>query len=461
MLEPAGVAAVHEAALRVLGRTGVTVRDDAAVAILRSHGARAAGQRVYMDESMVEKALAAASPSFALVGRRPERDVRFGEGRAVYGSASGSANILKGDRLHPGTIADLDDAIRLGHESPAIGFLGDSLAVLDLPERQRTRRGAFSRVTLSDKACEWVAATDDDLDVAIGVNEILFGAEWHHEPRALVILNTNSPLQLSGEMARTLVRWARLRQPVCVTSCVMGGTTGPASLPGVLVVQHAEVLAALVLAQHTSEGCPFIYGGLSAMASMRDGAIHFGTREFAWLAQATVRLAQACSLPVRAGAAVTDAHRLDAQAAMESVLGLSAAAQAGADFLFQAAGVLGSFKTLSLEKFVVDHAAIVALTALEEPAAAGDDALAVDAIDAAGPGGHYLAQPHTRRHARELDQPTFFGRETYGKWRAFGEPDVGAAAAREVARLLAEHEAPSDLDQLVRRQLRRFCHVAP
>ena len=223
--------------------------------------------------------------------------------------------------MRPGTLADLEATARLGHQLPAIDFNSDCMEPLDLPEAVRTRRGTHARLIASDKAIEWVASVDEDIDDAERINEILFGAGWHERPRALIVLNTTSPLQLSAEKARILLRWARLGQPRCVTACVMGGTTGPATLAGVLAVQHAEVLAALVLAQAAREGSPFVYGGVSAMASLRTGAALFGAPEFARLARATAGLAHRCGLPVRAGAAVTDAHAVDARAMAESAAG--------------------------------------------------------------------------------------------------------------------------------------------
>ena len=104
-----------------------------------------------------------------------------------------------------------------------------------------------------------------------------------------------------------------------------------------------------------------------------------------------MRLAHRCGLPVRAGAAVTDAHVLDAQAALESALGLSASVAAGADFLFQAAGILSSFNVFSFEKLVADDELISALRAINEPASVSSEALAEDVIDAVGPAGGYLS----------------------------------------------------------------------
>jgi trimethylamine---corrinoid protein Co-methyltransferase len=453
MLSPADVVAVHEAALRVLDRTGVLVHDDEAVALLSARGARTDGRRVFVGERAVQAALATAPSSFTLHGRTPARDLRFGDGKTVYGSCSGPAFVLDGDRVRPGTLADLEDAIKLGHLSPVIGYHGDSVELMDLPEDLRTRRGTHARVVLSDKAYEPVASADADLDVAEAVCAILFGAGWRERPRGLIVLNTSSPLQLTGETARILVRWARLGQPACVTACVMGGTTGPAAPAGTLVVQHAEVLAALVLAQAAGEGSAFVYGGLSTMASLRTGAAMFGTPEFARMAVATVQLGHHCGLPVRAGAAVTDAHVPDAQAAAESLQGVAGAARAGADFVFQAAGILSSFNVLSLEKFVLDDDMLVAERAVRQPLDVGEDGIAGDVIAEVGPGGSYLSAGHTRAHARDHHRPTFLARDALEKWTAAGADDARNAAGREVARRLEAYRPPEDLDSLVRRQL--------
>lgn len=468
--EAASVAALHESALRVLETTGVLVQDDEAVALLRARGARCDARRVWLDADLVQQALASAPSSFVLAGRRPELGLPLGgvDGRVV-GSGSGAAYMVDPRPaasgaavpvMRPGTLADLVSTVKLGHQLPVIDFNSDCMEPLDLREDVRTRRGTHARLTLSDKAIEWIAGADEDLDDAERVNEILFGSGWHRRPRALIVLNTSAPLQLSGETARILLRWARLGQPSCVTACVMGGTTGPATLAGVLVVQHAEVLAALVLSQAAREGSPFVYGGVSAMASLRTGAAHFGTPEFARLARATVGLARRCGLPVRAGAAITDAHAVDARAMAESAAGLASAALSGAHFLFQAAGMLSSFNALSLEKYVLDADVVVSLRAALHDVPVGDDDLAVEDIAAVGPAGGYLDKAHTRRHARDFVRPEPAAPpvlEPFERWAAAGGERAFAGAARRVQDLLAAHQPPDDLDAVTRRQLDRYC----
>ena len=131
----------------------------------------------------------------------------------------------------------------------------------------------------------------------------------------------------------------------------------------------------------------------------------------------------------------------------------------GAHFLFQAAGMLSSFNALSLEKYVLDADLITALRAAVDPVRAGEDDLAEDVIDAVGPGGGYLGQAHTRRHARDHERAGRQLPEAFERWAAAGGEDAVAVAARRVQELLAAHEPPDDLDEVTRRQLDSYCLV--
>ena len=456
-LGPAEVEAVHAAALALLAGTGVAILDEEARDVFAAHGARVDGRLVFLHEALVEAALEAAPASFTLAGRNQARDLRFGGGELVIGSATGPAHVLDGDVRREGTLDDLTLAIKLGHVSRHIDFHGVCVEPLDVPEHARTRVAMRARLLASDKPTESWTAVPADIDVAVRVHEILFGAAWHEVPRALAIVNTSSPLQLSAEAGQALVRMARLGQPLCVTPCVMGGTTGPMTLTGILALQHAETLAGLVLVQLVRAGCPFLYGGTSSVSSMKTGALLMGVPEFWVLTEATAQMAHACGLPLRAGGALTDAHVPDAQAGIEAALSLEASVRAGVDFILQAAGILSSFNCFSAEQFVIDDELLGALAARQRPLSAAPDQLAVEVSHAAGPGGNFLLAAHTKAHARDFERPSFFVREPAEGWRALGGRDLRAAAAERVASALATYEAPDDLDPVVRRQLDGYC----
>ena len=127
----------------------------------------------------------------------------------------------------------------------------------------------------------------------------------------------------------------------------------------------------------------------------------------------------------------------------ESAEGLSAAVFAGAHFLFQAAGMLSSFNALSLEKYVLDADLDRRLCGRRSiRVRAGEEDLAEDVIDAVGPGGGYLGQAHTRRHARDCERESQHARalRPLGGGGRRGRRHRRRPPRRE---LLAAHEPPA------------------
>ncbi|HMK93289.1 MAG TPA: trimethylamine methyltransferase family protein [Thermoleophilia bacterium] len=457
VIDTAGLARVHDAALRLLAEVGVVVLEPEALALLAAHGAAVEGQRVRLDERLVATALATAPASYTVAGRRAERDLAVGAGEAVLAGASGPAFIIdRGGRRH-GVLADVRDAVALTHQSANVDVYGQAIGALDVPDERRPQAVAYACTTGTDRGWRVDVTTELELQVACDVAEIVFGADWHDRPRLWIVINSTSPLQLSAEAGRALLRLARLGQPVCLAVCAMAGTTAPRTLAGVLAVQHAELLVGLVLSQVVRPGCPFLYGATSSLASMRTGALLMGVPEYWALTEAAVALGHSLGLPVRAGGALTDAHVPDAQAGAESALALEATLRTGADFVLHAAGILSSFNSFSPAKFVIDDELIGALRAARRPLVVDDESLAVDVLAAVGPGGTLLSHNHTRRHARANGPSALMNRETYEAWLAAGADDLAARAWRRVDELLAAYEPPDDLDAVTLRQLEAYC----
>ena len=85
------------------------------------------------------------------------------------------------------------------------------------------------------------------------------------------------------------------------------------------------------------------------------------------------------------------------------------------------------------------------------------DGLALDTIAKVGPGRHYLAQKHTRRHLRDIWIPQL----TQPRPSMYGTPppDIRQRARAEVDRILTEHE-PEPLDEAVQAELRGILDAA-
>jgi len=444
--------------MRLLETTGCDVLDSEALALLAAHGAAVDGARARFGEALVAKALATVPAGYTVAGRRPELDLRVAlDAPPVLASASGPPFVFSGGEYRPGRFADLRTAVALAHLSPNIAVLGYSVEPTDIPDERRARVVAHAHAVGTDKASRFTVTTLDELHVATAVLEILHGAEWHAQPRLWSVVNTTSPLQFSADGAQVLLRLARLGQPVLVAVCAMGGTTAPLTLAGLLAVQHAELLAGLVLTQLARPGCPFLYGGTSSVSSMQTGALMTGAPEYWTLMEATAQLGHWLGVPVRAGGSVTDAHLPDAQAGIESALAVGTVLRMDAQYILHAAGILSSLNCYSPAKFVIDDEVLTALRVAQRPIVVDDETLALDVIAAAGPGGTVLHQAHTRRHARVGRRFSLMNRAPYETWRGLGGRDLAAAADQRVGELLEQYAPPDDLDPVVRRQLDAYC----
>lgn len=446
---------IHEASLRVLGKTGVVFDSGDICQRFRASGFATEGRCVFMTEDQVAAAIHAAPRSFELVARDAGRSLVFGRGRTVVASASGPTFVAEGGELRLPEMADVIKCAKLCHQLENVDMVGYAPYLPDMDDPVQYRRSVYEYLTLTDKPLEYPAFTEMQRRVFRDTNEILHGASWHELPRFLFGFCSTSPLRFDGDTCQAVVEMAQLGQPLWVMAAPIGGVTGPATAGGLLALQHAEALAGVVLAQMLSPGCPIIYGGVASAGSMRTGALLAGDPTFWGLAAATVELGHWLDLPVRAGGATTDAHLPDLQAGIESALGVAFVLERGVDFLFQGMGVLSAYNALSWEKLVVDDELIGALRSRPWQIDLGPESLALDVIDKVGPGGMYLSQRHTRTHRQGGVKRSVFTRQSYDSPLSVGDTVLTAAADR-VTDLLQTYERPP-LDDLTRRQLENYC----
>ena len=119
--------------------------------------------------------------------------------------------------------------------------------------------------------------------------------------------------------------------------------------------------------------------------------------------------------------------------------------------LYSGIGLTNTYQLFSPENLILDddlyHRARHAF--LDIPM--DEEALALDVIDAVGPGGHFLAQPHTRRHMRKAVVRAI-SQEIAEDGLHYRDP---VEVARERALDILENYQPEPLDDGVRQELRR------
>ena len=454
--------AVHAATLRVLERTGVDVGSAPIRSALAAAGAivRGDGIRVRFPPDLVEAALRVAPRTLLLAGRDPGLDLAL-DGDHGFLSVDGSAaEILDPDtgRRRPSTGRDLERVTRLADVLPEIGFLWQGVEAGDVPAPVRPLHELRIQLRSSSKHVQLMTAvTPLAAEGAVAMAAAVAGGEDALRARPLLssFQVCLSPLTFAGEALEAALCYARAGVPAGFVVMPIACATGPATPAGIVVQSNAELLAGIAIVETLVPGAPTFYGACPTVLDLRSVSVACGGPEDVLFQAALGQLGDWYGLPTSIGTFATGAKAPDWQAGFENAISGMASLLGGADML-SGAGLLHAARTFSLEEMVLDAEMFGALCRVSEGLAVGPEALAVDVIDAVGPGGNYLAERHTVAHMRSLWRPTVYDRRTWEDWEAAGRPAPPERAGERVRELLATHEpaplpdgVPDELDAIV------------
>jgi trimethylamine--corrinoid protein Co-methyltransferase len=449
----------HDAAMAVLGKTGVVFHDPEALQIFQKHGFKVDGKRIFFNEKDVVKALESAPRRFRINARNPKKSVIIGEDHLVFAPGYGAPFVAESSgKQRNATMQDYDNLCKLVQTSKHIDMNGFIMvSPFDVSPDKAHLDMLFSNIVLCDKPFMGCPISKQAARDNIEMLAITWGDKQVKEtPLTISLINPLSPLQFSSEMAGSLIELVRNGQACVVSSAIMAGSSGPVTLPGVLALLNTEVLAGLTLAQLVKPGAPIIYGCISGIMDMRTGGFSIGAPEFSILASAAAQMARFYNLPSRNGGAMTDAHLPDAQAGVESALALYTAARNGSNFTVHACGILGSFISMSYEKFIIDEELLGYIRRCLKPLEITDENIDIEMIQSVGIGGEYLTQDKTFEHCRtEFFIPEVYNRKNYKSWLEDGGKRIATAASDTLARRLEIYEKP-DIDPVIEKDLAKY-----
>lgn len=453
------VNAIHRAALRVLAEDGIRVLLDDALERFRSAGASVDERMVRLDPGLVESALASAPSEFEIRGRNPERNIAVGGRSVVFAPVGGPPHAmdLEGGR-RAGTLEDFNNFLRLAQAFDVIHVTSQQVEPQDIPVNVRHLETMRPYLTLSDKVPFIYSrgrgqVTDcfDMLQIGLGLSEDEFVAN----PYCYTVINTNSPRQLDVPMALGIIQFAEMNQVAIITPFTLSGAMAPVTIPGALVLQHAEALAGIALSQITRPGAPVVYGAFTSNVDMRSGAPAFGTPEAVKAAFASGQLARRIGLPWRSSGVCTS-NAPDAQAGYESMMNMMGAVLGGANFILHTAGWLESGLSASFEKFILDVEMAQMFAELFLPLDASPPELGQEAISQVLPGGHFFGIEHTlERYQKAFYEPLVFSRANFGQWVEAGSQTAAQRANTTWKQILAEFEPPA-LDEAIAEEIDDF-----
>jgi trimethylamine---corrinoid protein Co-methyltransferase len=443
------IEAIHRASLRILAEIGMDFLHPEALSIFAAGGAmvETGTQRVRFDPEWVEDQVSTVPASFTLHPRNPDHQLTVGANRINFGTVASAPNSSDNDRgRRTGNFEDYLNLIRLGQYFNIIHLYGGyPVEPVDLPPATRHLDCLAALVTLSDKVFHAYSLGRvrilDALEI-VRIGRGIDAATLAAEPSMFTVVNTSSPLRLDGPMIEGLIEMARAGQVVVVTPFTLAGAMAPASIAGALALQNAEALATIALTQLVSPGAPIMYGGFTSNVDMRSGAPAFGTPEYTRAALAGGQLARRYGFPYRSSNACA-ANAVDAQAAYEAEMSTWGAVMGHANMVMHGAGWMEGGLVASFEKFIIDVEILQMMSETLLPLKVDEAELAVDAIAAVGPGGHFFGSPHTlERYETAFYTPLVSDWRNFESWQEAGSPGAADHANRLWKQALVEYTPP-------------------
>lgn len=450
VLSPKDIRKIHQATLEVIETVGVRFPSEKALQIWEEHGARVDRKLkiVRVPGDMIEKAIRSAPPVYTLCARNETLDLPL-DGNHVYAGTDGCGVAII-DRTsglkRASCLKDVEEIARVADYLEEVAFHWVPVSAQDCAPESRGLHELLAIWKNSDKHVQTESIySEREARAAVEMAAVLSGGKegLRRRPILSVMECTVSPLSQDAGSLDAALSAADAGLPVGFMTMASCGSTGPASPAGNLIVGNAEVLSALALIQLAVPGAPVFYAAAQTVMDLRTGAYTGGGPEDFLFGAASNQLADFYNVPLSMGSFATGAKKPDWQAGVENSLSTFMASAAGADMLL-GIGLLNGSMIWSFEQMLMDCEIFGIVGKMMEGISTDDESLALDAIRDVGPGGHFLAHPHTRKNARKLWLNTYFDRRPYSEWEK--TKDGPHDWAREKAeKILAEHH-PSPLD---------------
>jgi len=434
---------IHHASVEILRRTGVRVYHEAARRLLYDAGARLTdGKRVQIPAGMVAWALAQAPSSVTLCSRGEDSAAVSLTGRRVsFGPGSDCPNYLdprSGER-RPFTTADLIDCIKLVDGLPELDFCMSMGVPADLDGESPYRHQFALMLEQTSKPIVFVAEDRADCEAiaAMAAEAAGCAASLRLNPSILLYSEPSSPLTHTESATDKLLFMAEEALPVVHSPAPMMGGTAPATLAGAYALGNAEVLSSLVMHQLTNPGAPFVYGVQAHHLDMTSTISVYGAPVYQVARAMSAEMGRHYGLPTWGNAGMSDSCVMDEQAAADAAISVLLALLTGTN-LAHDVGYLEAGLTTSPEMMVFTAEMIGMMRRFAEGIRLDAEAMALEVIDAVGPGGDFLITDHTMDHFRDLWEPSLLSRARVEDWAAAGRKRLGDRLREKTLALMAD-----------------------
>lgn len=455
---------ILDAAFDLLAETGMGQAIDDFIEVVVEAGGTydSDSDRLHFPRAIVESAIETAPSSFVLHGLDPDRSIDIGGDRVHFATAGAAVLMLDHETssFAHSTLADLYDIGRLVDTLDNIHLFVRPIVTRDLEDvRELDLNTAYASMISTTKPIGTSFFVPEHVFEAVEMFDMVLGGEGEFRKRPFCQANNTfvvPPMRFAEESAHCMVAQVRAGMPINLLSAGQAGATSPAALAGSLVQALAECLAGLTCVNLLSPGHPCIVGMWPFVSDLRTGAMSGGSGEEAVINAAAAQILNYLDLPSGVAAGMADSKLPDNQAGHEKSLAVSLAANAGANIVYESAGMLGSLLACSLESLVIDNDMLGAINRTVRGIEITDDTLSVEVIrDVIDGAGHFLGHEQTLNMMQsEYTYPIIGDRLSPDDWIDAGAKNARQAAHEVVQRTLAEH-VPQHIDTEIDATIRK------
>ena len=407
ILESDDIRKIITAAYDLLENFGVMVDNEEALGILEDGGARVDVKEkvAYIPGGMVDKALETRPSGFTIYDQECLHPAILENDNIHFCPGSVALNILDSETeiIRPPNLQDFIRIVSLAQTLENVQFITGPLVPADIPQPLLDAYRYYLLMLNTSKPLFTGAFTVDGLRVQLEMLSVLRGGEdeLRAKPRAIFAANPTAPLRWGGVVAQNLIDCARYGVPVMLIPMPLPGGNAPVTLAGTLTEHTAENLSGTVMAQLVNSGTPVLYGGGAIVLDMRHGTSCIGATESHLLGSGYNQIGKTLGFPTASNIGQSDAKRVDAQAGLESGMGIMLAALSGIN-LSRGPGMMAFANCQSPEKLVVDNNICGTALRFIKGVACREETIAMEVIKASGRDAQeYLTSSHTMKWFKE------------------------------------------------------------
>ena len=419
--------------------------------------------RLRMPKEVVKKAMGLAQHSLTLHGQSPKYDLDLSSSK-VHFSTAGAAVLIadpENNEYRESFSQDLYDMARIADKCEHIHMFQRTCVLRDIVDPRKMDQNAVYCAVMGTQKHIGVSFTESPhVTDGLEMLHIIAGGEDKWRRRPFVSMSNCfvvPPMKFAEESLECLRVGVEGGMPILLLSAAQAGATAPALLPGVVSQAWAECLGGLVYVNAIEPGAPAILGTWPFVSDLRTGAMCGGSPEQGLISAACAQMGNYFDLPTGTAAGMTDSKFPDFQAGSERASTHVVTAIAGANIIYESAGMYASLLGTCPESLLLDNDLLGASLRMTKGFSdESEDSLCFDIIKdvCLNNKAHYLGAEQTLNVMQsEYIYPDLSDRESPNDWADMGKPVILEKAIKEKKEILSEY-FPNHISDSVDKELR-------